>query len=259
MRGSGKIITQTREVSKFERVDVCCGMELYLTQGSHESLEIKADDNLLDEIRTDVVNGTLEIRYRTSSNVNYWPTEPVRLYLSAVVVRQVSISGGGEFEVDTLKTDRFDLDLSGGSDANIGNLSADQITINVSGGGDITADQLVADRLDVDLSGGSDAEIRDLTADIFTLNNSGGGTASVGGSVNDQKIDLSGGSNFQGDDLESQSTTISCSGGGNSKIWVTETLEVDLSGGSDLHYYGSPAVIDQNLSGDSKLESLGER
>ena len=34
IRGSGNIVTESRDVSGFEHVEVCCGMELYLTEGN---------------------------------------------------------------------------------------------------------------------------------------------------------------------------------------------------------------------------------
>lgn len=98
IRGSGKVIDEAREVSGFYQVEVCCGMELYLTQGKSESLRIQTDDNLLEKIETRIVNGKLEITYREDTNVIYRPSQPVRLYLSAVELQAVSVSGGGLFE-----------------------------------------------------------------------------------------------------------------------------------------------------------------
>ena len=277
VKGSGVVITEARQVSGFERVEVCCGMELYLTQGEVESLEIEADDNLIDEIVTTVANRNLLIQYRETSNVNYQPSKPVRIYLSAVEIREVSISGGGEFIVESLTSDGFDLELSGGSDGKIGAIEAEEIKFQISGGGDIVArhlevenlavtvsgggeldaDQVEAGRLEIELSGGSDAEIRDLSADELSLESSGGGRVSMMGVIKNGEINLSGGSSFDGQDLESQEITFSSSGGGRSTLRVEDSLRVDLSGGSWLGYYGQPQVLSQELSGDSELEYLG--
>jgi hypothetical protein len=40
VRGSGKVATETRQVSGFNEISVCCGMQLLLTQGQEESLEL---------------------------------------------------------------------------------------------------------------------------------------------------------------------------------------------------------------------------
>jgi uncharacterized membrane protein len=55
VKGSGEVITVQRDMSGFNRVDICCGMTLILSQGESESLEIKADDNFMAEIVTRVV------------------------------------------------------------------------------------------------------------------------------------------------------------------------------------------------------------
>ena len=259
VRGSGNVITEARNVFGFVGVDVCCGMELNLTQGVSEALEIEADDNFMPEIVTKVVNGKLTIAYQDTTNVSYRPSQPVRLYLTVVDLREVAISGGGKLNMETFASDRFELQLSGGSDAVLGELVSDQFNLNISGGGDIEAGSIKADRVMFDLSGGSDAAIKMLDGESLTLDMSGGGKAVIDGIVGESKIDLSGGSSLDGQDLESRDTVFSCSGGGNSTIWVSGTLEADLSGGCSLQYYGQPKIIDQDLSGDSDLKSLGGR
>jgi len=299
IEGSGKIVTENREVSGFSRVEVCCGMELYLTQGDTESLEIEADDNFLEEIITTVVGTRLEIKYQRTKNINYRPSQPVKLYLTMADVRGVSLSGGGYFETDVLESEGFDLDMSGGSDAWIATLTTGDINVEISGGGNLEAGSIEGDQVDLDFSGGSDSqieklsaasldvetsgggqfeadscqvdhlnmnlsgssdgEISSLTAETLELRTSGGGIVRISGTVSEQDINLSGGSSYKAGDLESEHTAFSASGGGNSTVWVTGTLSVDLSGGSSLGYYGRPQILDQNLSRGSDLDSLGER
>jgi len=259
INGSGKVIDEAQEVSGFNQVDVCCGMELYFTQGDSEALRIQADDNFMEEIETRVVNGKLEIAYQEDTNVFFRPSQPVRLYLSAVELHAVSVSGGGLFETKSLTSSKFRLDLSGGSDAVVGDFEVDDLHINISGGGNIIAAAIQTDAVGIELSGSSDAEIEALTAKTLTLESSGGGDTSVAGSVKEAKIDLSGSSGFDGNDLKIQYLTISCSGGGNATVWVEDSLDADLSGGSTLGYYGHPDISHQDLSGGSNLESLGSR
>jgi hypothetical protein len=259
INGSGDVVTEKRDVSGFDSVDVCCGMVLILTQGESESLEIEADDNFMEEILTTVENETLNIRYQTTSNVNYRPTQPVRLYLKAVDVSKVSISGGGELKNESLSSDRFVLDISGGGSAQIGTLTVDDISLRVSGGGEIDADTIQTEMISIHMSGGGKADIKALTADTLTLESSGGGRTEIAGAITGGNIDLSGGSNFDGKELTSKEMIFSSSGGGHSTIWVDDSLEVTLSGGSSLGYYGSPGNLREELSGGSSLDSLGER
>jgi hypothetical protein len=258
IKGSGKVITENRVVSGVSQVDVCCGMELYLDQGSRESLEIEADDNYMPEIVTRMVNGRLSIYYKETTNVNYSPSQPVRLYLSAVDVQEVSISGGGKLVTESFSGDQFKIELSGGSEALFGELLIDAVEIVISGGGEVKAGSIEAKRITLELSGSSNADIEFMVSETLTLISSGGGKAAIKGSVTTAGIDLSGGSSLEGQDLMGQETTFSCSGGGSSTIWVEGKLYADLSGGCSLQYYGQPEIISQSLSGGSDLKSLGD-
>ena len=256
--GSGHIVTENRDVTGFDRVTVCCGMQLYLSQGKDESLEIEADDNFMDQIETTVSDGILRIQYRETNNFIYRPSQPVHLKLTAPAVHSISLSGGGGFTAGTLDSQQFKLDLSGGSEGWVDSLQAEDVEISISGGGEFTAGRIDTSRIIFEFSGGSNADVDDLTAVHLYLDNSGGGKAVMSGSIKDGDINLSGGSSFDAGDLESQEMDFSSSGGGDSTIWVTHTLQVDLSGGSSLRYYGQPEDFQQNLSGGSVVKAMGE-
>jgi len=259
IRGSGKVVSETRPVSNFEQVSVCCGMHLILTQGETESLEIEADDNLLPEIVSTLEVGKLTIRFKdTNGGTQYRPTQPIRIKVSAIHIRGLEVSGGGSLEAGKIDTDRLDIGLSGGSLAKTGSIAADTMKLGISGGGDFSAQDLRLTHLEVDLSGGSMASIQALESDSLKLGSSGGGKITLAGSVAEQDLELSGGTEYKAGDLESERVTISMSGGGESTLWVKEALQVDLSGGARVKYYGRPLITEQ-ISGGSKLDSLGDR
>ena len=220
LQGSGNVTTESRPVSEFDSISVCCSMRLILTQGDSESLEIEADDNLLPEIESVVTNGKLIVRFKDSfGGIRLLNTSPIIVRVSAIQINGVDISGGGR------------LDSTG--------------PIQTSG-------------LVLDVSGGSRGLIDNLQAETLSLEMSGGSRMELIGSVADQTISLSGGSNYLAGELQSQTATLDMSGGGRATLWVTEILNVDLSGGANASYYGNP-MINQSLSGGSHLQSLGEK
>ena len=259
VRGSGQVTSETRPVSGFDQIDICCGMQLMLTQGDMESLEVEADDNLLPEIVTEVRAGTLVIHYRDSNgSTQYLPSQPVRVQVGALQINKLVVSGGGGLEAGPLQADRLAMDLSGGSRARMDTITADNLNVVVSGGGNLSLQDAQLTALDLDLSGGSAASVDMLQAESLKLESSGGGEISIAGSAPRQDVSLSGGSSYQAGDLESDSVTIQMSGGGEVSLWVKEMLEADLSGGAHVDYYGRPRITEQ-LSGGSKLVSLGDR
>ena len=56
IRGSGDMITETREVSDFDKVVLACSGDIILTQGEGESLKIEGEDNIVAKITTEVRN-----------------------------------------------------------------------------------------------------------------------------------------------------------------------------------------------------------
>lgn len=64
-RGSGNLITEEREVSDFDRVELASDGELMLTQGGSESLIIEAEDNVMSYITSEVRGGTLVLGLKT--------------------------------------------------------------------------------------------------------------------------------------------------------------------------------------------------
>jgi hypothetical protein len=259
VRGSGQVASETRAVSGFDEIDVCCGMQLLLTQGDAESLEVDADDNLLPEIVTEVRAGELVIHYRDSNGqTQYLPSQPVRVHVSAIQINKLVVSGGGGLEAGSLQADSLAMDLSGGSRARVEAVSADDLNVEVSGGGNLSVQDAQLIAMGLDLSGGSAASVDLLQAERLKLESSGGGAISIAGSAPRQDVSLSGGSSYQAGDLESENVKIQMSGGGNASLWVKETLEADLSGGARVEYYGRPRITEQ-LSGGSKLVALGER
>src|SRR5260221_5086148 len=56
VRGSGKVAAENRSVAPFRAIHVTGSMQLVLHQGGKETLEVRADDNLLPLIETAVVD-----------------------------------------------------------------------------------------------------------------------------------------------------------------------------------------------------------
>jgi len=294
--GSGDIVEESRDVPAFDTIDVCCGMELELSQGEEVSLRVKADDNLLDEIVARSAGDKLTIEYRSKTFSTHRPSTPIKIYATTPVIHgievsgggrfeaeqintedlsirlsggsegvlnstvttglRVDLSGGGRFESDNLETSNANFDLSGGSDAEIEAMIGSNVDISVSGGGDVHGLLIKADNLSLDLSGGSETMLGQFTGGALDVQISGGGNAEIAGDSDSLVIDLSGGSSFDGPDLKSGRVEVN--GSGNATVWATETLVVDLSGGGIVEYFGDPQITSQ-LSGGSKVRALGGR
>lgn len=218
-RGSGKMITESRPVSNFQRVDLSGIGELNITQGETESLTIEADDNLMPYIKTTVQNGTLNIGLDTTRGaISLNPSKPIKYTLQAKTLDSIVVSGAGNVNAPSIKSDSF--------------------TVRTSGAGNITIPQVQATT---------------LTSGI-----SGAGSMTLGGQAGTQNATLSGLGNYSAGDLKSTNATVNLTGAGSATVWATDSLDARISGAGSITYYGSPQVK-QNISGLGSIKSLGNK
>jgi hypothetical protein len=219
IEGSGDVITETREVSGFDRISLSGFGKVNVVQGDEESLTVTTDDNIMPYIETEVRGDTLVLGFTDDGeHKSFDPTKGITFDLVVKDLSRIDVSGAGDIQVDALETESLRVELSGAGNLYIDSIVADELVIRISGAGN----------------------------------------ASVGGVVTGQDITLSGAGNYNGGDLESETAIIEMSGVGNGTVWATENLDIHMSGVGNLEYYGSPRVI-QNVSGFGVVRSLGEK
>ena len=59
IKGSGNLITETRQVSNFDSIDLSGSGEVIVTQGGSESLTIETDDNVMEHVKAEVVGAAI--------------------------------------------------------------------------------------------------------------------------------------------------------------------------------------------------------
>ena len=172
--GNGDVITEERQVSNFDGIKVSCGIDVYITQGDREYLEVQADENLLDIIKTEVENNMLKVY--TDKNISVAKSKKV--YLTYVNLNKIVISSAGDVKAEnTLNTNKLDIRLSSAGDLKL-DVEADEIYINVSSSGNANLSGKI-NYLKVDLSSAGDLNAFDLEAKVGDINVSSAGDAKV--------------------------------------------------------------------------------
>ena len=64
VNGSGDLITEVREVSGFDSIDLDGSGEVIITQGAGETLTVETDDNLMEHVETEVRGDTLHLGFK---------------------------------------------------------------------------------------------------------------------------------------------------------------------------------------------------
>jgi hypothetical protein len=176
VRGSGDLITETRQVSGFNRIDLSGSGEVIVTQNGSESLSIETDDNVMEHVRAEVVGRTLQIGFKEGVNL----ITPSRLVFSVDVddLTGLAISGSGDVEVDMLEADRLEAIVSGSGEIQIGDLRVGEVNAEISGSGEIGLAGDAASQ-EVTISGSGKYLAGDLCSARVKVSVSGSGDATV--------------------------------------------------------------------------------
>lgn len=153
-KGSGVAGSEVREASGFKGVDVGGVFQAEITAGKEFSVEVEADDNLLQYIKTEVRDGVLHIE--TTERLN--SHTPMRLRISAPDIESIDVSGASHVSLSGVKNSSLDIDTSGASKVKIEGETA-AVTIGVSGASSIDAESLKAQTATVEASGASKVNV----------------------------------------------------------------------------------------------------
>jgi hypothetical protein len=203
----------TKNIKNFNAIKVGGGVDLYLTQGESEFIQIEAAPEVLEEIITESDGDYLVIRLNNLKGKLKNLNKPVKAYVTFVELKSIQAGGGS--------------DVFGQ-----GNLNFRNLLINASGGSDVKLN-LNANELEVKVSGGSDVVLEGYSAYF--------------------KGYASGGSDIKGAELQTEVSEVNCSGGSDIKIKVSRELIGSATGGSDITYFGTPEKVSTRSSGGSDI------
>lgn len=174
LRGNGNIQTQTRKVSDFKGIDVSGGFTVEITQGSSESLRLEAEENLLDNIKTEVRNGVLHIY----NDKGITSSKGMKAYITVKELNKIDISGGVKvIGKSTFKTNTMNIDMSGGSKVALA-VDAKQLKMDMSGASKVELTGK-ADELIMEMSGASNVDASELEAKDVKVGASGASKVKV--------------------------------------------------------------------------------
>lgn len=216
--GSGKVITETRQVSDFQAVELETFGSVVITQGETEGLTVEGEDNLLPLVTTGVDKGVLSLTMKPTKG-SFRATKPLTFKLSVKTLDHLVLTGSGNVNAKDLALQdkgSFDVVLKGSGNIAVGNLAADGLKVTLQGSGSLT----------------------------------------VGGNVDHEEVAVAGAGDYDGSALRSKAATVALTGSGDCDVWATDKLKVEVTGSGDVSYYGKPTV-DKHVTGTGSVESMG--
>jgi hypothetical protein len=208
-----------RSVSGFHGVAVSGSIDLFLTQGTEETVAISANDpKWVDKVKTEVRDGTLHI-YTEYKNKNVdlsFNSKKIRAYVSVKSIDYLSSAGSGKVHIE-------------------GTLKTDKLKINISGSGNMKGD---------------------LSVNDFTVSLAGSANADYSGKAEKSDFHISGSGNIGTYDLTSAFCEVSISGSGNVRTTVTKELSAHISGSGNVSIKGDGMIRDYTSSGSGKFKRV---
>jgi|SRR4030095_1255730 len=174
--GSGKAKTKKIPLKNITKVSASGAGHLLITQcdpdNCIESLEITADDNILEYFYGTINGDTLNLGQK--NNGSFDPITPIKHHLTVRDIISIQSSGTTKIESSSISTKCLTIDNKSSSPINIKNIESDELTVNVNGSGSIIvsgevdsqtikitgsgkydADQLISQKAIIDVNGSS--------------------------------------------------------------------------------------------------------
>jgi len=229
-QGSGNLITKELDFNDYNRLKVEPSFGVDIVQSDSYSINITADDNLIEYVQVTQVGETLNIGLK-SCDCSF-TSLIAEITMPDLYQLDFSSSIHGVVRGFHLSHDLV-IHLSASSFLEIIDMSVGDITLDLSASSRVSG-EITADNSILDISSSSSVELE--------------------GSANDLVIDAAGSSYIQLRNFPVKDADVTLRGSCHATVNLYGILDADVSGSSHLKYIGEPTVGDIYVSDSSTLE-----
>jgi len=173
--GSGNLETEQYAFTNFTEVEIGSAFEFEIKQSSSYSINVTADDNVMDYVQVSQDGQTLTIRLRRFISIG-----PVTLRASVTLpqLHGLTASGASRGTVSNFSSNEdLDITVSGASRVT-GDVTAGNVEFGISGASTIQLEGSAND-IDANVSGASSFKLDDFTVNNADVNFSGASSGTV--------------------------------------------------------------------------------
>ena len=166
----GSRISQTRDVETFTRVQIKGGVELDLTAGKSQSVEIEAHEGYIADIKTYVRGDTLVIDMDTDDSDDgiEMHGHNVHVKINMEMLAELEVLGAVDADIRGVDSKDLKIDIKGAGDVDIeGKCGA--LELELKGAGDVDAKDLKCEDVEVAVKGVGEAVVyasKSVDADV---------------------------------------------------------------------------------------------
>jgi hypothetical protein len=152
--GSGVAKTETRTVEDFQNIETSGAMIVEVKTSKEFFVEVEADDNLLEYVKTEIDGDTLKIYSKGWLS----PKNKMIVRVSMPEIDEAEASGASNISISGIQNDRLSVSASGASKITLSG-EVQSLIIDLSGASKLDANELQSKNVEVDASGASNASI----------------------------------------------------------------------------------------------------
>jgi hypothetical protein len=173
--GSGNLETENYTFTNFTQVEISSAFEFQITQSSSYSINVTADDNVIDYVQVSQEGQTLKIRVGT---IRSFTRVTLKAFVSMPQLGGLTVSGASRGTVsDFSSTEDLDITVSGASRVT-GDITAGDVEFDVSGASTIQLEGSANDII-ATVSGASLFKLDDFIVNDADVNISGASTGTI--------------------------------------------------------------------------------
>lgn len=175
IKGEGPKVTKTLDLASFDGFTMAISGNVYLKQGSKQSVTIEAQQNIIDNIVKEVSDKQWKIKF----DKNVRNHDGVKIYITIPTLTKAYVSGSGDIIGETKFTGLGNLvtGISGSGDIRL-EIEAKDIDGKISGSGSVKLSG-TANALNIGISGSGDFYADGLKAQNGIIKISGSGDCTV--------------------------------------------------------------------------------
>lgn len=200
--GVGPAVKENRTVPNFNAIDLRIYGDVYYKNDTASKIEIIAPKNIIDMLKTTVIDHKLIIQFDGTSD--RYDGDRIRINISAPYVNSLALTSSGSIYC-------------------MSDLHQENLSLRINGSGDIALENLLADDLEV-------------------INTGSGSVTALYGGVMDAGIKITGSGQVNLPGILLNQASVQNTGSGSALVKVAEYLEARISGSGSIYFRGYPYV-----------------
>lgn len=251
--GSGNIITEKRETNKsFNKIYVSNSFDVEILQANEFEVVVKADDNLMPHIITEVVDNTLKIKFENNLTIKSY--KDITIYVKMPRIDELTATSSSTIDVkNTINTDDLILKTTSTGEIKFLEVNAKSVIAEASSSSEISIEKLYTTEFKAHSTSTADIDVEYLEADKIEISASSSSDVELKGKALELTISASSTATVDAKELWANHVFVTASSSSTAKVYPIVSLKAKASSTADIFYYKEPKTINKETSSSGEI------